>query len=133
MKLSDYKETYEYFSGKVSDIARSLSFMGFGFVWLLIGGLDGFTKEKIPALLMWVLGLLVVYLILDLIHYIYQTIVWYCHFKKLEKDHGPNTTKNDLLGPESYNICGWHIFGFKIFTLITAYVVLLKYIFELLF
>ena len=107
--------------------------MGFAFVWLLIGGLDGFSKENIPTLLIWVLGLLAVHLILDLIHYIYQTIVWYYHFKKLEKIYGPTTTKEDLLGPESYNTWGWIIFSLKIATLIAAYVVLLIYIFMLLF
>jgi len=133
MKLEDYKKTYEYFSGKVSDIARSLSFMGFGFVWLLIGGLNGFAKGKMPSILMWVLGILVLYLILDLVHYIFQTIVWYRHFLKLEKQHGPNTTDENLLGPVSYNICGWSIFGLKIAALISAYVILLVHIFDLLF
>ena len=72
MKLNDYKKTYEDFSGKLSDICRSLSFMGFGVVWILIGGIDNLKPDKIPFVLKVVLGGLVLTLLIDVFNYIYK-------------------------------------------------------------
>ena len=77
MKLKDYKNTYEYFSGKLSDICRSLSFMGFGVVWILIGGIENLKPDKIPFALKLVLLGLVLSLLMDVLHYTYQTTVWF--------------------------------------------------------
>lgn len=131
MKLEDYKSTYEEFSGKLSDISRNLSFMGFGVVWILIGGLENFRQGKIPILLEIVLGGLVLALILDILHYVYQTIIWYYYFKKLEKKYGPTTKKDDFTAPDIYTQIGWIFFWAKIIALFSSYMVLLWYIIKL--
>lgn len=133
MKISDYKKDYEEFSGTLSGIVRNLSFMGFGIVWILIGGLDGFKKGVIPQQLLWVLVFLVGFIILDIVHYIYQTIIWYCYFKKLEKEHGATCDRDNFLAPKKYTRWGWFIFWLKIAVIITAYILLLFYMFKLIF
>ncbi len=133
MKISDYKKDYEDFSGKLSDITRNLSFMGFGVVWILIGGLEGFKPGYIPALLLWVLFLLVLYLIFDVAHYVYQTLIWFWYFRKLEKKHGVACKNDNFDAPCKYANCAWVIFWLKISIVVAAYAILLAYIFKLIF
>lgn len=133
MKIEDYKKDYQYFSGKLSEITRSLSFMGFGVVWILIGGLEGFKPGFIPSHLLWVLGLLVIYLIFDILHYLYQTLIWFWYFRKLEKEHGTTCNRDDFVAPCVYANCAWIIFWIKIAIVISAYAILLIYIFKLIF
>lgn len=133
MKISDYKNDYQCFSGKLSDITRSLSFMGFGVVWILIGGLDGLKPGYIPSLLMWVLFLFVLYLILDVIHYVYQTLIWFWYFRRLEKMHGSACKNDDFDAPCKYANWSWFIFWLKIVIAVAAYAILLIYIIRLIF
>lgn len=128
MKIEDYKKDYEFHSGKLSEITRNLSFMGFGVVWILIGGLDGFKLGFIPPLLKWVLALLVIFQIFDISHYVYQTITWYNHFRKLEKDNGDTCKRDDFTAPDKYAERAWHIYWSKITIVITAFILLLIYI-----
>ncbi len=46
MKLSDYRETYYEFSGKLSDVSRQLSFAGIALIWLF--KLDSTPVPKVP-------------------------------------------------------------------------------------
>lgn len=131
MKICEYKDTYEYFSGKLSDITRNLSFMGFGVVWILIGGLDGFKLGFIPPILKWVLGILVLYQILDISHYVYQTITWYNYFRKLEKENGETCERCDFTAPEEYAERAWYIYWSKIAIVVAAFILLLIYIIQL--
>lgn len=132
MKISEYKETYEYFSGKLSDINRSLVFMGFGVVWILSGGLENFKQGVIPIELIWVMIGFVLTLILDLAHYVYQTIIWHCYFIYLEKRFGKHF-KKDLCAPKRFNRWGWCFFWVKVIVMFITYIYLIRYIFLLLF
>lgn len=127
MKLNDYKETYEDFSGKLSDICRGLSFMGFGVVWILIGGIDNLKPDKIPFVLKVVLGGLVLTLLMDVFHYIYQTTAWYCYFRYLEKRDG---TDSDVkyTAPIWITRIAWTLFWVKIGLMFASYVALLVFI-----
>lgn len=133
MKIEDYKNDYEYYSGKLSEITRHLSFMGFGVVWILIGGLDSFSQGFIPILLKWVLGLLVFFQLLDILHYLYQTITWFKYFRKLEKECGPTCKKDDFTAPEKYANRAWYIYWMKIAIVIAAFILLLIYIIGIMF
>lgn len=82
---------------------------------------------------MWVLGLLVAYLIMDVFHYIYQTSVWFYYFKKLEKKYGATCEREDFTAPDKYANWGWFFFWLKIVILLAAYLVLLIYIIRLIF
>lgn len=133
MKIEDYKITYEDFSDKLSVITRNLSLMGFGVVWILIGGLNGFKTGFIPQLLKWVLALLVLFQILDISHYLYQTITWYRYFNKLEKKHGELYERDDFSAPEIYAKRAWRIYWAKITVIVAAFVLLLIYTIRLIF
>lgn len=132
MKLNDYKKTYEDFSGKLSDICRSLSFMGFGVVWILIGGIDNLKPDKIPFVLKVVLGGLVLTLLMDVFHYIYQTTAWYYYFRYLEKRDG---TDSDVkyTAPIWITRIAWILFWLKIGLMFASYVALLTFISRLIY
>lgn len=132
MKIEDYKKTYEEFSGLLSTVYRNLAILGFGVIWILIGGIEGFNKEQIPLLLKLSLGVFVVSIIFDLLHYIYQTLVWYKHFKDLEKIHG---TKCDLEFDAEDNKpkYAWRIYWTKIITMLIGYILIFIYILKLIF
>lgn len=127
MKLKDYKNTYEYFSGKLSDICRNLSFMGFGVVWILIGGIENLKPDKIPFALKLVLIGLVLSLLMDVLHYTYQTIVWYYYFRHLEKRDGTDSDVK-LTAPIWIAGVAWILFGLKILLMFISYVALLVFI-----
>lgn len=127
MKLKDYKNTYEYFSGKLSDICRSLSFMGFGVVWILIGGIENLKPDKIPFALKLVLIGLVLSLLIDVLHYTYQTTVWYCYFRYLEKKDGTDSDRKHT-APIWITRVAWILFWLKIGLMFASYVALLVFI-----
>ena len=127
MKLTDYRGTYEYFSGKLSEISRSLCFMGFGVVWILIGGIDNLKPDKIPFTLKIVLGGLVLALIMDVLHYIYQTTAWYSYFRYLEKRDGTDLDVK-YTAPIWITRIAWFLFWLKIGIMFASYVALLVYI-----
>jgi hypothetical protein len=74
MKLSDYRETYYYFSGKASDVARNLAFAGIAVVWIF--KTTNGSVPKIPSNLILPTGLLVLTLAFDLFQYIVATTIW---------------------------------------------------------
>ena len=74
MKLSDCRETFYEFSGKLSDNARKLAFAGIAIVWIFKQGEN--SLYTIPDPLKAVMLMFVISLSLDLLHYIWQTIVW---------------------------------------------------------
>ncbi len=74
MKLSDYRETYYEFSGKVSDISRQLAFAGIALVWLF--KIDHDLYPKIPRELVLPTITLALTLAFDLLQYVSATIVW---------------------------------------------------------
>lgn len=138
MRLSDYKNAYEDFSGKLSDICRSLSFMGFGVVWILVGGIENLRPDKIPFSLKMVLAGLVLTLILDILHYAYQSIAWYRYFRKIEK-YIDRELKKGNQPEDKYNApvwianIAWVIYGLKVTLMSASYIVLLMFIAKLIF
>ena len=137
MRIEDYKKEYEFYSGKLSEITRNLAYMGFGVVWILIGGLDGFKTGFIPPLLIWVLALLVLFQIFDISHYLYQTITWYKHFRKLEKnneeDNENKYERNNFTADNKLAERAWYIYWSKITIIVVAFLLLLIYIVGLIF
>lgn len=124
MKLSEIREAYERISGKLSDICRQLSLGGIGIIWIFkITDLD--NTFKISDEVVWPLVFLVVTLILDLLQYFIQTIVWhsfYCDKKKKFKED------EEVNEPESLNIISWCLFYIKCATLIVSYVYLFNFL-----
>lgn len=74
MKLEKYLETYYWFSGKASDVARQLAFAGVAIIWIFKAG-NG-LQTKIPNGLLLPLILLCLSLASDLLQYVTGTIIW---------------------------------------------------------
>ena len=75
MKISKIRESYEYFSGKVSEIVRQLNLAGIAIIWILRVGKDTGGVQYSP-ILKWPLILFILSLALDLVQYFYQSAVW---------------------------------------------------------
>lgn len=120
MTLKDARGAYDYFSGKLSDLVRQLSFAGIAVVWMFRTQVD---KMPFDDRLMAPLKFLVSALALDLFHYILASLIWsrYAHCR--EKD---GIKDSDEISPhEAINwpmlVCFWG----KVFFCFMAYVVML--------
>lgn len=74
MKVQDALDCYYESSGKVSELTRQLALAGIAVVWIFRVGTDHapkFPKELLYALLFFVLTLAV-----DLLQYLYKTLLW---------------------------------------------------------
>ena len=87
LKLSEYKEDYYTFTGKLSDITRQIAFAGIAMIWVFRKSDDmGIKIEEgliLPAIL------IVIALAFDMFHYIYQSITWsvfYTYYKRKGKE-----------------------------------------------
>ena len=83
MKPSEYKETYQWYSGKTSDVVRQLSFAGIAIIWIFKVQSQGIPK--IPNVLLVPLGLFCISLAFDLLQYVLGYIIWYIFFRFHEK------------------------------------------------
>ena len=90
-KLQDYRDAYEYFSGKASDVSRQLAFAAIAIIWL-------FKKETagqltIPPELI-LPGILVVSaLAFDLLQYCLGALIWYFYYRHLEREGTSETAE----------------------------------------
>lgn len=131
MKLSNYRETYYFFSGKASDVARQLALAGVALVWIFKTS-NGPTP-KIPGELILPAGLLVLTLAFDLFQYITATAIW--GFFQWYEERKLNDINDD---PElsSHPCLKWPqntFFILKLFTISLAYVFLFGYIWRIWF
>ena len=125
MKLKDCRETFYEFSGKLSDNARKLAFAGIAIVWI-------FKQEKngsyaVPEALKTAMLMFVVSLSLDLLQYIYQTIIWgsFHTYKENELKHNEEA---DFLAPCLFKNIANVIFWSKVMVLVAGYVFVLKFL-----
>lgn len=131
-KSEDYKNDHYFFTGKLSDITRNLSFMGFGAVWILAGGLEYFQNKDVNLPFIWIMLFLSISLVLDLFQYTYQSFFTYCMFSKTEKID----EKRKKLGKEpgvythskKCNYPSYTLTILKVISMITAYSLLIRYL-----
>ncbi len=124
MKLKDCRETFYEFSGKLSDNARKLAFAGIAIVWIFKQGENG--SYTIPGTLKSAMLMFVISLSLDLLHYIWQTIVWgsFYTYKENKLSHDENA---DFLAPSIFKNIAYIIFWLKVIALFIGYVFMLKF------
>ena len=91
MKLAEYRSTYYEYTGKLSDIVRQLNFAGIAVVWIFKVGQE---TGGIPfaQCLLWPMGLFVLSLGFDLLHYIYASIAWGL-FHRCKEKNGVNESE----------------------------------------
>lgn len=88
MNLSQCKEEYYYFSGKISEINRQLSLAGIAVIWIFYNS-DKVCQTEIKDLVL--AGIFIISsLSLDFLQYLYGTIAWgICHRKKEKEIKDP--------------------------------------------
>jgi hypothetical protein len=143
---------YEKASGTLSNINRSIAFAGIGFIWIFVKVNDGYYS--VPNELIFPAIFLGAALCCDMLQYIYKTTVWYALFRVLEKksdkkkqatatatatatlnvkmnvkatEIGAIPTKIIGVSPK-WNVATWVFFVLKIIFVLTAYILIIKYL-----
>jgi hypothetical protein len=127
MKLQDARDSYYYYSEKLSDITRYLGLAGIGIIWIFRVGESG--KLSLPRDLICPTILLIAGLGLDLLHYIAGSLVWGIFHRHKEKKI---TEDAEFKAPKELNWVTLFFFWFKIIPIIGAYYLMLTYLFKIL-
>lgn len=116
-KLSEFKEDYYYFTGKLSDINRQIAFAGIALIWVFKKGkeLDFQIDDELilPAIL------IVSALAFDIFQYIYQSITWSIFYTIKNRKY--KTEDKKLESPECLNYPAWFFFSVKVILVLVAY------------
>lgn len=115
-----YKDR-DYYSGKVSEIARQLGFAGIAIVWVFKvgeGTLQAVPIQLVPPALLLVLGLA-----FDLIHYLTATALWQVLTSRAHK-----AGREEFVAPSWINTPAWLLFIAKIIFIGSAYLYLIMYL-----
>lgn len=125
MNLGEVRQAYYDFSGKLSDNVRQLNFAGIAVVWIFRVGQDTggipFAQRLIFAMAFFVCSLG-----LDLLHYIWSTIVWGCFSRYKERQE---VREEEVFGaPRWFNRPSITFLCMKVIACIVGYVVLLIHI-----
>lgn len=120
MKLREIREAYEDLSRTCSNTIRNLSISGIAISWLFM------FKECVSntsCFLKTALILFVLTLFFDLLQNFYLSIVWYIFYKE-EKEKEPVNEDIEVQEQESNNTLGWLLYGLKLISLITGYILI---------
>lgn len=111
----------DYFSGKVSEIARQLGFAGIGVIWVFKVGTG--ENQAVPITLVPAALLLVLGLSFDFIHYLTATTLWHILTKRAQQ-----AGRGDFVAPPWINTPAWLLFIAKTTAIGSAYVYLIVYL-----
>jgi hypothetical protein len=128
MRLENLKETYDYFSGKLSDIVRQLGLAGIAIIWIFRG--SSVDRPAIPRPLVTVGIFLVLGLTLDLLHYVAATMIWgvYHTKKEIEFGEGKAAKEKEFSAPRSINWVALVMFWSKTLSILLAYILLFRFL-----
>jgi len=125
-KLSDYREDYQRYTAKLSDVNRNIALAGIALVWIFrktSGDSITITSELVlPSIL------LISALGFDMLQYLYQSIVWAIFYRHHEKKLVDDNT--EILAPVEMNYASWVLFGLKVLSVIVAYGFLLNFLID---
>jgi hypothetical protein len=134
MKLSQAREAYYAHSGSASSNSRQIAFAGIAVIWLFNSPSE-LRPIALPEELIFVALLLVISLALDLMQYVFASLIWgafsriveYRIRRQLSEDlsYDPDVPANPLL-----NWPGLACFWAKLAVLITAYAFLGRFLFQ---
>lgn len=123
-KLSDYKEDYYLFTGKLSDINRQIAFAGLAIIWIFKKGENSDIQLDIelvkPAIF------IVCALAFDIFQYIYQSIIWSLFYTYYNRKHKSEEYK--IESPEYLNYPSWFFFFLKVILVLIAYWKIFEYL-----
>jgi len=124
MKLSEYKQDFYSFTGKLSDINRQIAFAGIAIIWIF-KRTDG-TEPIICSELVFPAILLALALAADILQYIYQSIAWAIFHRQNEKrktEDDPEVSASPIM-----NYPSWLLFGLKVLLVIIAYIIIIGFL-----
>ncbi|MDO1500913.1 hypothetical protein Q2T40_12300 [Winogradskyella maritima] len=116
-KLSEFKEDYYFFTGKLSDINRQIAFAGIALIWVFKKGTN--TEFQIDNALILPAILIVSALAFDMFQYIYQSVVWSIFYTRKNRRHKSEEKK--IKSPEYLNYPSWVFFFIKVILVLIAY------------
>ncbi|HCE59209.1 MAG TPA: hypothetical protein DER09_15580 [Prolixibacteraceae bacterium] len=124
MKLSEYKQDYYTFTGKLSDINRQIAFAGIALIWIFKKN-DGENliicyELVLPAIL------LAIALGSDIMQYIYQSITWAIFYRYFEKRI--NNDDTEIYAPSILNYPSWFFFIVKVALVLIAYIFIIDFL-----
>ena len=119
MQLSRARDAYDLFSGKVSEITRSLCFAALAVAWIFKVGEGANAQPTIDFL--GVVVLAVAALFCDLLQYVVSTIVWGVFHRLQERKIGDTKVDKDVYASPFLNWPGLGFFWFKVLFLCLAY------------
>lgn len=124
MKLKDSRESYYFYTGKVSDIVRQLGLAGIGLVWIFKVEASG--RPVLHTDLLVAAKWIVIGLGLDLLQYAYGTLAWGIYNRWKENE---GTGENDEF--EAPPLINWPTIGFfslKVGVILWAYGYILRFL-----
>lgn len=110
MTLKEARGAYDYFSGKLSDVVRQLSFAGIAVIWIFK---NGTSVVPFDERLVWPLRFLVSALACDLLHYAYSALAW-GRFAHLHDKNGVKDSE-EVSPDEKINWTYWCFSGRRFF------------------
>ena len=129
MKLQDYRDTADTFSGKASDACRQLAFAAIGLIWVFKKDLEGTGLISFPEVLIWAAVFVIFALALDLTQYVLGYLIYWQYFRMLEKKDTPKSKELPYHSPllnKPIEVCYWT----KILSVALAYFFLGKFLFH---
>lgn len=127
--LNNYLDDYGYYSGKTSEISRSLAFAGIAIIWIFRNPEGNLFNYQLLLPLI----LLIITLSLDLAQYLLGSIFWgvfYEHkYYKWKKGILSNTDVQDIKAPNILSLPLVFVFLAKIILLIWAYIQLFYFVY----
>lgn len=128
--LDKYLDEFGEAAKSASEIARNLGLGAIGAIWIFKN--PDAAHKLLPTILVWALLLAVVSLGVDLLHYVFKSIVLYIFFKEKERLYdGGKLTKievEDLHAPPYIERVTWTLYSVKILALIGAYGLILQFL-----
>ena len=127
MKLSEIRKSYEDLSQSLSKINRQLAFAGIGIIWLFrTTDSDGATSidgEMLKPIFWFVISFG-----LDLLQYLWSSLVWYAYYLKKRSEGGNEDT--EVAEPEWPNVPSWAMLVLKVVSLGGGYTYLGIYLYQ---
>ncbi|MBN2609933.1 MAG: hypothetical protein JXB00_00080 [Bacteroidales bacterium] len=123
MEIGEFRKKAHEFTAKLSEINRNLAYAGIAIIWIF--KIQNSNKITIPNALLFPLLFIVLTLILDITHYIYNSIIWSLFHRRKEKEGLKN---NDIKAPKWYSNVAYFIFFGKVLTNLIGYIFLILYL-----